>query len=281
MRFAVTVVSPPGYVHAAAFNEVAETLHYGLQSLGHDSVLSMKGNLPGRRHIILGSNILPFRPMAIATDAILYNLEQVDAGSDWMRPELMDLFRRHTLWDYSETNAAKLCALGIPVAKVVPVGYTRELTRIEHAREPDIDVLFVGSKNPRRQQVLEAMREAGLRVAFFFGVYGEKRDALIARAKLMLNMHFYDAKVLEVVRISYLLANRCAVLSERSADKHEDEAFAEGVAFADYDCLAERARELIDTPEECARLAQCGFEIMQARPITEYLRSALMYEQAA
>ena len=42
MRFAVSIVSPPGYVHSASFKEVAEALHYGLRSLGHDSVLTTK-----------------------------------------------------------------------------------------------------------------------------------------------------------------------------------------------------------------------------------------------
>src|SRR3989344_4886862 len=101
MKFAVTVVSPPGYIHSAAFNEAAETIHYGLRSLGHDSVLTTEGMLPGRRHIVLGSNLLPRYQLPFAHDAILYNLEQVEVGSPWFRHELIDIFRRHVLWDYS------------------------------------------------------------------------------------------------------------------------------------------------------------------------------------
>jgi len=57
MKFAVTIVSPLNYVHAAAFTEIAETVHFALKSLGYDSVLTTEGNIPGRQHVILGSNL--------------------------------------------------------------------------------------------------------------------------------------------------------------------------------------------------------------------------------
>lgn len=274
-RYAVTVVSPPGYIHSAAFTEIAETIHYGLRSLGHESVITTDGDLAGRQHIVFGSNLLPSYPLPLANDAILYNLEQVDAASNWLRPELMEIFRRHVLWDYSSRNAAAFDVLGVKVARIVPVGYVKELTRLQLASDPDIDVLFFGSMNSRRQKIIDEMRAAGLRVEVVFGVYGTQRDALITRAKLLLNVHFYEAKVLEIVRLSYLLANRCAVLSERGSDPMEDAMIADGVAFADYHHLTQRARELIDDPAERKRLAQRGFELISARPMREYLRVAL------
>jgi hypothetical protein len=78
-----------------------------------------------------------------------------------------------------------------------------------------------------------------------------------------------------MVRLSYLLANRCAVLSERSADAAEDESLADGVAFADYPGLCQRVRTLVATPRELGRLAARGFERMRARPAADYLRVAL------
>ena len=275
MKFAVTVVAPPGYPHAAAFLEVAETLHAALTALGHDSVLTTEGQLAGRQHIVLGSNLLPRYPLPLAPDAILYNLEQVQLGSPWFRPELLDLFRRYTLWDYSRRNVDALAALDVKVARLVPIGYVPQLTRIDQAPDPDLDVLFFGSLNPRRIAVIDGLRAAGLRVEAVFGAYGKERDALIARAKVVLNVHYYEAKVLEMVRISYLLANRCCVLSEVSADRDEDEAFAAGVAFAAYDDLVARAQELVADAALQQRVAERGFELMRDRPATDYLRAAL------
>ncbi len=275
MKFAVTVVAPPGYPHAAAFVELAETLHAALTALGHESLLTTEGRLPGRQHIILGANLLPSYPLPLAPDAILYNLEQVQLGSSWFRPELLELFRRYTLWDYSRRNVAALGALDVEVARLVPIGYVPELTRIEHAGEPDLDVLFFGSLNPRRIAVIDRLRAAGLRVEVVFGVYGKPRDDLIARAKVVLNVHFYEAKVLEMVRVSYLLANRCCVLSEVSSDREEDDALSAGVAFAAYDDLVARAQELVADAALRQRIAQRGFELMRDRRAIDYLRAAL------
>lgn len=275
MNFAVTVVTLPGYLHSAAFSEVAETLCYGLRSLGHDCVLSTDANIPGRQHIVLGANLLPDYALPVAPDAILYNLEQVQAGPPWFTPQHIDLYRRHVVWDYSEQNVTRFAALGIHVSRVMPMGYIGEMTRIEHEDHADIDVLFFGSMGPRRHATIERMRALGLRVEAVFGVYGQARDALIARAKVVLNVHHYEAHVLEVVRISYLLANKCVVLSERSSNPADDNAFSQGVAFADYDDLPQVARALIDAPDECERISRRGFELMQSRPIVNYLRAAL------
>jgi hypothetical protein len=284
VKFAVTVVSPPGYIQSAAFHEVAETIHYGLRSLGHDSVVTTEGALPGRRHIVLGCNLLPHYPLPLAPDAILYNLEQVQplprtsplaAGPGWIGPALLDIFRRRVVWDYNRQNAARLEALGVKVAHVVPIGYVPELTRIQPSPDPDIEILFIGDLNRRRQAIIDQMRAAGLRVEAVSGVYGQERDTLIGRARLLLNVHFYEAKVLEMVRISYLLANGCAVLSERGADREEDDSLAGGVAFAGYAHLARRASELIGAGDERQRLALRGFEIMSARPAARYLGPAL------
>lgn len=275
-KFAVTIVTPPGYVHSAAFHEVGETIHHSLLALGHDSVLTSSGALPGHQHIVLGSNLLPHYPLPLAPDSILYNLEQVDVGSSWLSSELINIFRQHTIWDYSRQNAAAFGAIGVKVTSIVPVGYVKELTRIQPVRKQDIDVLFIGSMCTRRKEVLDHMSAMGLRVALIFGVYGKERDEHIGRAKLLLNVHYYPAKVFEIVRVSYLLANHCAVLSEPGSDPAEDDIFAEGVAFADYQHLAERARELIDDPDERERLSRRGFEIMSARSAVEYLRTALL-----
>jgi SAM-dependent methyltransferase len=280
-RFAVTVVSPRGYAHSAAFREVAESLHHGLVALGHESVLTDDVRPPGRRPIILGSNLLKGIGAKPAKDAILYNLEQVDPGSPWLTPELLALFRRHTVWDYSPRNAEQYPALGLPVPRVVPIGYVPALTRIAPAEEEDIDVLFYGSVNPRRRRVLEALAARGLRVEAAYGVYGEARDALIARAKLVLNVHFYEAKVFEVVRVSYLLANGRCVVSERGADAEEEGRFEGGVAFAAYDDLADTCARLAGDPAARAALCRTGQELMKRRDTAAYLREALEEAPAA
>ncbi len=164
--------------------------------------------------------------------------------------------------------------MGVPRPTVVPIGWVPQLTRIQAAEE-DIDVLFYGSLNERRRAVLEELRRRGARVHVAFGVYGAQRDSLVARSRIVLNVHYYQAKVFEIVRVSYLLANRRAVVSERGRDPREEAEFEHGVAFAPYDGLVDRCLALLADDEERRRLAKAGFRVMSARRETEYLKGVV------
>jgi hypothetical protein len=281
MKFAVTIVSPPGYIHSAAFVEIAQAIYYALLTLGHEAMITTQGNLPERQHIVLGSNLLPYYPLPLADNAILYNLEQIAADSGWLKPELLTLFRQYKVWDYSPQNAVALAKLGITVAHILPIGHVPELSRIKRTAPPDIDILFIGSINQRRQDIIEQMVAQGLQVEVVFGIYGAQRDARIARAKLLLNIHQHDTKILEMVRIAYLLANHCTVLSEHSANQQEDAALASGVAFAERKQLAQRAWQLLKHPDECKSIAHTGFKIISGRPMAAYLQQALKETEQA
>jgi hypothetical protein len=274
MKLAVSIVSPPGYPHSEAFREVGETLQGALSALGHDAVLTTELSLPGHRHIVLGSNLLPGLGVRPAPGSILYNLEQVQAGSSWMRPELLKLFRQFPVWDYSARNVARWVELGVPEPRCVPIGTIPEMTRIP-SRPEEIDVLFYGSINERRKKIIDTLRARGVRAEAVFGAYGAVRDHLISVSRLILNLHYYEAKVFEIVRVSYVLANRRAVVSERGADAQEEAEFEPGVAFAAYSELADRCVDLLARPDERARLADEGHAIMSRRSAAAYMQEAL------
>ncbi len=273
--YAICIVQPPGYLHSAAFREVGESLLHGLRRLGHDAILSSEASHRGRRAIVLGSNLLPSHPLPLPDDAILYNLEQIEAGSAWLPPQLVELFRRHEVWDYSARNASRYAELGLARPRVVPVGHVPELVRIPKADEEEIDVLFYGSVNGRRQAILDALRARGLRVEAVFGVYGDARDRLIARSKIVLNVHFYEARVFEIVRVSYLLSNRRCVVSERGADPAEESELEAGIAFAAYGDLVDTCVRLAADPAAREKLCESGQALMTRRDAVAYLRDAL------
>lgn len=274
MQFAVAVVSPPGYAHSEAFREVAQSLHCALVALGHDSVLTDCLDHDERRTIVLGSNILAACGYAPPKNPILYNLEQVYDESAWITPALLDLFRRYPVWDYSQANIERLAALEVPRLTHVPIGYVPELTRISPAPE-DIDVLFYGSFNPRRRAVLDELGARGFRVAWPFGVYGADRDAWIARSKIVINMHLHETEIFEIVRVSYLLANKRAVVSELGARPTEDRDLAPGIAFTPYDELVDRCADLLDDDQARQDLAERGYQAFSARNQATILSQAL------
>jgi hypothetical protein len=108
-----------------------------------------------------------------------------------------------------------------------------------------------------------------------FNRYGEERDALIARAKIVLNLHYFDAQVFEIVRVSYLLANRKCVVSETGRDTALEGPLREGIAFAPYDSLAQTCVRLLQDEAARRRLAEAGFNCFRACPQVPMLERAL------
>src|ERR1700722_7276628 len=277
MRFALAIVSPPDHhdISGGAFNEVAEALHLALVALGHDSVLTNRLDLDDRRTIVLGGNLLVRNGLEPPKNPIFYNLEQLgDDLPSMTLPTFFDLFRRYPTWDYSQANIERLAALGLPRPTFVPIGYVPELTRIAPVAG-DIDVLFYGAPYERRYAVLRDLHDRGLRVKWLSGIYGASRDAWIARSKIVLNIHYWEAKIFEIKRVSYLLANRRAVGSERGPDATWERDLESGVAFADYDELVDRCVELLGDERARRELAEQGYQAFSARSQSDILHRAL------
>lgn len=274
MKFAVLILSPQDYVHSEAFREVGETIHYALLEMGYDSLLTSQINIPERQYIILGSNLLPFYNVKIPLNSIIYNLEQVSPDSPWFQPALLDILRQYSVWDYSQSNIEQLASLGITSVQYVPIGYVPQLSRIPKIEE-DIDVLFYGSLNERRLSILQELKTHGVKVHALFGAYGAERDRVIARSKIVLNIHFYEAKVFEIVRVSYLLANQRFVISERGINMREETPFLSGIVFTDYDYLVTTCLNFLSRYEDRKSIAEAGFNLMSQRSETNYLKTVI------
>jgi SAM-dependent methyltransferase len=206
---------------------------------------------------------------------ILYNSEQIDDKSSWINGPYMELLRRCTIWDYSEANVARLQSRGVRRIQYVPVGYVPQLTRIPTVAHQDIDVLFYGAINERRKNILEGLIARGLRIEFLAGVYREERDRHIARAKVVLNMHYYDASVFEIVRVAYLLANEKAVVAECGATTTLEPDIRDAVCAVPCDRLVDACAELVADANQRANLARRGFETFSRRDERQILGEAL------
>jgi hypothetical protein len=277
-RYSIWIVSPPNYTHGQVFDEVALGLNAAFRALGLEAGIVREPLRLGDTTIVLGGNLLPGVTVPIGKRLVLFNLEQITPNSPWLTDAYLSLLRRYPVWDFSEGNIAELARIGIR-AQHCGIGYMPELTRIAPVQE-DIDVLFVGSVNERRAAVLKQIAAQGAKVEAGFNVYGAVRDALIARSKIVLNVHFYESRLFEIVRVSYLLANRKCVVSEIGSDTPFERQFEPGVAFAPYRMLAETCMRLLQNPTARRDLAEAGFNRIVALPQTEYLRRALSATQA-
>lgn len=274
-RFQITLIRPQGYLHTDAFREIAETLEFGLRSLGHAAQIQENSFNTGSTNIVLGAHLLsPEQGRMVPPGSIIYNLEQL--GGSNLVPAYYELACQHQIWDYNLANIEKWQTMqpaNLPVH--VPIGYAPQLCRIRNSERQDIDVFFYGSLNQRRNHVIKSLKDAGVKVHTVFGVYGKERDALIARSRIVLNTHFYESKLFEIVRVSYLLANSKAVVSECSSPDEIEEDLREGLLAVPYDALVQGCMDLLGDGEKRRRLELEGFKRFSQRSEAAILEAAL------
>jgi len=276
LTYRIVIVRPAGYQHSSALLEIAETLLYGLRSLGYTALIVENEVSQNIDNIILGAHLLQEDKLdTLPASTIIYNLEQFDSQS-MLNQATLNKYTRFIVWDYSKRNIEKFKTLGLsnPIYHV-PIGYVPELSRIIKSSIQDIDVLFYGSINDRRTKIIEELRQNGLNVVSLFGVYGEERDAVIARAKIVINIHYYHSSILELARISYLLANSKAVLAECNEGTEIEEYLKEAIALATYDKLVETCIELVKNDKQRQRLENNGLECFSKRKESDILREVL------
>lgn len=273
----IVLVQPDGFPDSGIFLEIAETLQAGFRALGYDANIVANVVRFGVPIILLAGHLMtPADARKLPTGAIIYNLEQIRPGAWAANPNYFDILRRHTVWDYDARNAAAIIdATGNRDVHHVPVGYMPELTRIAPATNQDIDVLFYGSITPRRHAVFEAIAATGVGMHAAFRVYGAERDALIARAKVVLNLHAHDNWGFEAVRLSYLLANRKAVVCEAASPDDVDADLRDGLALSPYDRLVDACIALVRDETARRRLENAGFAAFSRRDETVLLQRAL------
>ena len=274
----LVLMRPPGWPHAAAIIDVMETLLHGFRALGAAIDIAENEARPGAVNIYFMAFFMGESEVAhLPPNAIIYNFEQVGGDIAFLTPSFRAALARCRVWDYSARNMARLAPhIGHGRRQVVPVGYAPALSRIPRAAVQDIDLLFYGTVNERRLGILRGLHQSGLRVHRVHGIYGAERDALIARAKLVLNIHAHPTKVLEVVRISYLLANRKAVVTELDAETEFDADLRDAVAGVPSDGLVAECHRLIADAEARRDLEERGFAIFRKRDIVAMLRQAII-----
>ena len=295
------------------FLEIAESVVESICALGHRASLFFCQNLVLCRWservvdplvIVVGSHALSgyysdggglavWSHALLPRDAILYNFEYVPAGelgnSRWVDDRFAALHRSFTLWDYEAINVGQLSSRFGLEATFVPLGYALTLARIPQLTdaEKDIDVLFYGNHNAYRQAVVDSLVAAGVAVTWPRRAFGDERDALIARSKVVLSLRFWNHthETSKISRQLYLLANRVAVVAQTSGTVAERAYFADGIAFAPtLPALAAHCARLVADPAARRSLAERGFELASrqayAAQIETPLRQAIATRRA-
>jgi hypothetical protein len=278
MKFHLAHIVPDKMHHGMhGYKEIVDTVQWGLEQLGHSVVYGLNTLSAKAINIIFGVQVLDLGLLeTLPADTIVYNFEQAKGWSAQnLRPQMHLAAQRFCIWDYSAGNAGVWTGLGAKRVHVVPIGYAPVLQRIPKPPLQDIDVLIYGSPANDRLGAFHHLAMSGLTSVFVCGLYGATRDDLIARAKLIVNIHNRErSKIFEIVRVSYLLANRKAVVAELDADSEIDDDMRAAVKVATAPPLVNDCRALVADDAARAAVEEAGFAIMARRDIRPILRQA-------
>ena len=272
MHFSLVRISPPDAAPSHGLDDAILPLFLALRSLGYETEILLNRSNPRSRNIVFGSCLAPRKTgRELPPGSIIFNLEQITGGSKWVNRDYLAHLRDFPVWDYSPGNIAALEALGVRGVAHVPPGYVPEMTRISRDYPQDVDVLFYGLINERRHAVIKRLYDAGLKVLATQEAFGNVRDVLLARSRLLLNVHYYVPAKLELVRLGYVFANSKAVASEWRDDTEIPAGLEGACAFFPYEDLLDGVRRLLADAELRKKQEEAAFAAFAAMPLARTL----------
>lgn len=259
------------------YAEVIDTIDWGLRELGHEVSRGLNEISPSARNIVFGGQMMTVeQQQRLPEDTIIYNFEQL-RGLTRVRAEVAHFARASQVWDYSEFNIEfwQRFHPKYPVT-LVPVGYAPILERIPRAAVQDIDVLIYGVPNEDRLALFGAIAKRGLSTVFVCGLYGAARDELIARSKVVVNLSLYTrSNVFEIVRVSYLLANRKAVACGITPETVMEKGVQSAVVLATPKDMLDNVERLVTDETYRREIEESGYRYFKTRDIRPILEQAL------
>ena len=275
----VCLIKPKNYIHYLALQELAELIHFSVLELGLKSQITFNycDNNPSTKNIVLGAHLLNDNLIEdIPENTIIFNTEQIESITENWKKKILNLARKNIIfWDYSQYNLDYLSKAINIKGKLFQIGYQKELNRINHNVDKNIDVLFYGSINTRREHIINKLKDRKINVKTLFGVYGKERDDLIAKSKLILNMHMYDSKIFEIVRVFYLLSNSIPVISEVGSDTKFNNDFLDLICKSTYENIEKNIIYLLENDKKRIELGENGLNAIKKFPQIKFTEQIL------
>jgi SAM-dependent methyltransferase len=221
MKINVCLVQPSMYIHTMALLEVAIYIADMVKKCGGTVEVQKNRFVDDALNIVIGAHLLPadtFPPQG----SVIFNTEQLGNQGAWFKTShYLEILKRYTVWDYSRHNLGNIPHKNYAI---IPFFFSQRLQMIE--RQPHSrDLVFYGSINERRKSILNQLNWMGERKDVIFGLYGPERDARIAGARAVLNIHHYDTQIFQQVRCFYALTNGIPVITEDYPDESAPAAY--------------------------------------------------------
>lgn len=173
--------------------------------------------------------------------------------------------------DYSVANIDALAKLGLHRRQFfyMPLGYLPDFGLAQKAPEGKYDVVFYGDiKNERRQRFIDALGKV-CRIKVINDFFGEALHAEMAKAKLIVNIHYYEGALLETTRLWECVSLGKLVVSERAVNMEENgdlEQLVDFVDLNDVDGMVARVRYWLDNDRDRVKRIKANRKLARELP---------------
>ena len=166
---------------------------------------------------------------------IVMNSEQPD--SQFMKNKYyVSLMKRNVVCDYNTLSANYLKETFD--IKVLSYFYFEFLQFNLETNERQYDVCFIGSKNERREKIIQGLQEQYPDLKFYVDYDWSHKNSdsltkILHQCKVVLNIPYYNLNALETHRINKALACGCKVISHPSSDEDANKFYKDYITITD------------------------------------------------
>lgn len=293
MRSLEVFVAPDGN---AFMRDIASWIVEAATQTGREAVLVDNGSPPtdpGQINLVVAPH--EFYVLSEFDDATLHEAMHLSVpvcteqpGTPWFDITAIAASQAPLVLDINQFGVDALRARGLDARRLRLGGVP---SMAAPAVDRDVDVVFLGGKTERRSARLGAMaqtlwnRECDLRLFTFRRpvqpgvpglVFGDDKYRLLARSKILLNLHRDDRRpgYFEWARMVEAMANGCCIVTEPVSGF---EPFVSGEHFVATEHLEETIAELLDNPMEMERIGNAArHAALQLHPLRDTVAPLLV-----
>ncbi len=176
---------------------------------------------------------------------IAFQMEQ-SVSNRWFTNKYITVLKQAVaIFDYSTINILFLRNLKIPYNKIfyLPV----DVGKCMHSKcNKEYDVLFYGDDHCLRRHNILTQLQQQFHVKIVNNLFGDQLVNELSKAKVILNIHYYDNALLETPRIFECLSKLdCIIISEKSVDSDEHEDLSDLVEFVDVNDIQGMIKKIL------------------------------------
>ena len=258
---------------------------YGINVPIINEITKYSNNKDNDLYIIFGMN--DYNSNIVPKNYIVYQLEQTtgNSSSKWFNDRYMKFLKGAIeVWDYSYTNYLWIQNMLYNINDTndkknikdiknnlvyKPIGYVDDnifninisninINISNIINDKIYDILFIGSLNERRNIILDKLKKLDFKVQICTNSYDNELYDYMSKSRIIINIHYYEESILEVVRLSSILNKKInnnnyinpIIISEFSNDTLLDSEYSKYINMCNYN-------ELIN---ECIRIKENSFK---------------------